>query len=182
MIRESVFWQILMDCFVFCDILIVFKFEGTFLHLAGRWRRFIKRTGKKNSPIIGWPIFHEEPVLVIIVTRRTSIGRTDLRFSSVLVSILIIVQYLLQHLNFQHFLMILLFDFDDRFPELLLHIFFIHSDSSQHKIAINFHEQCEKNCTWIFSVSILCNRLFFRFVTPIFCLRITIYNSIESLV
>lgn len=75
--------------------------------------------------------------------------------------------------------MILLFAFDDRFPDLLLH-FFLHSASSQHKIAINLYEQCEKN-TWVFKFFNIV-QCFLTFVTPIFRLKITIYNSIESLV
>lgn len=56
-----------------------------------------------NSPIVSRSIFDKESEPLVIVRRLASIGHTDLRFSGVLVSVLIIVQYLLQHLNFQHF-------------------------------------------------------------------------------
>lgn len=73
-----------------------------------------------DSPIETRPVVHKVSIAIILVcSDPLSLAGLQFPFARVL----IIVQYLLQHLNFQHF--------NERFPELLFHFSVIHNTKQQ---------------------------------------------------
>jgi hypothetical protein len=98
-------WHYVWFDFFLCAVPVALIRRRTFNSPFPRHCFYTEWCALAHLPVVSWPILHEELSILVTSTWLASIVNVtaDLRLYAVLVCILIIVQYLLQHLNFQHF-------------------------------------------------------------------------------